>query len=205
MQFRNDDHATEDDLERYAMGRLAEPDLAAFEEHLLICPQCQDRLSHEDAIRQSIQDAEPLLHQKPKTSLGWRLPKLAWAFGLAAMATVAFIGVWPSLRRAGQDPSLNPATVLLQSMRGSETTAASAPAGKSIALVFDLTELPAFAAYKIEVVDAQGHQVMRSEARPKNNKVETVLTSGLAVGSYYVRLYSPVLGLLREYALSVTG
>ena len=144
MQFTDDHHATEEDLERYTMGRLAEPDLAEFEEHLLMCPQCQDRLAHEDAIRQGIQDAAPLLQRKPKTSPGWTLPRLAWAFGFAALAIVALAGAWPSLRRAVQGPSLNPATVLLQSMRGTENTAATAPPGKSIALVFDITDLSPF-------------------------------------------------------------
>ena len=35
-------------LESYALGRLAEPGCAPLEEHLLLCPACQERLSRTD-------------------------------------------------------------------------------------------------------------------------------------------------------------
>ena len=38
------DHATEDDLERYAMRTLPAPESDRLEEHLLICSACRDRL-----------------------------------------------------------------------------------------------------------------------------------------------------------------
>jgi hypothetical protein len=37
-------HVPGDTLERYVMNRLPESELEPAEEHLLICPQCQDRL-----------------------------------------------------------------------------------------------------------------------------------------------------------------
>lgn len=42
-------HITDDDLELYAMDRLAEPDAAPFEEHLLVCEECRARLAGWDA------------------------------------------------------------------------------------------------------------------------------------------------------------
>jgi anti-sigma factor RsiW len=39
---------TEDHLETYALGRLSEEELQALEEHLLICPACQDLLAKVD-------------------------------------------------------------------------------------------------------------------------------------------------------------
>ena len=38
------EHASEDDLENYAMRTLPESACAAPEEHLLVCELCQDRL-----------------------------------------------------------------------------------------------------------------------------------------------------------------
>lgn len=35
-------HLDEDDLERYALNQISEPELARVEEHLLLCVECQD-------------------------------------------------------------------------------------------------------------------------------------------------------------------
>ena len=37
-------HISDDDLERYALQSLPEAELAALEEHLLICSECRGRL-----------------------------------------------------------------------------------------------------------------------------------------------------------------
>ena len=43
------DHISDDDLERYATQTFSESASAAtLEEHLLICPECQDRLQKID-------------------------------------------------------------------------------------------------------------------------------------------------------------
>lgn len=47
-------HPSHDIIELYALGRLAEALVPSFEEHLLICAQCQDVLQSEDTFSQSI-------------------------------------------------------------------------------------------------------------------------------------------------------
>lgn len=42
------DHFSESVWETYAMGRLSEEDSKPLEEHLLICPACQDLLAAAD-------------------------------------------------------------------------------------------------------------------------------------------------------------
>jgi anti-sigma factor RsiW len=37
-------HLTEDDIEKYAMGKMTESEAAPTEEHLLVCQQCRDEL-----------------------------------------------------------------------------------------------------------------------------------------------------------------
>ena len=44
MQFEVGSHLGDGDLEQYSMGRLADIGLARFEEHVLACQSCQDRL-----------------------------------------------------------------------------------------------------------------------------------------------------------------
>ena len=38
------DRINDGDLELYALDRLAEPDAAPVEEHLLVCEECRERL-----------------------------------------------------------------------------------------------------------------------------------------------------------------
>ena len=41
-------HINEDDLEEYALGRLTGVQGTWLEDHLLVCPTCQDRLAEID-------------------------------------------------------------------------------------------------------------------------------------------------------------
>lgn len=49
-------HPPEDVLEQYSLGRLAGGELRGLEEHLLLCPKCQDRLTAVDAYVRAIRD-----------------------------------------------------------------------------------------------------------------------------------------------------
>jgi hypothetical protein len=40
-------HVTGDSLERYAMQTLSESEVGSLEDHLLICPDCRERLQPE--------------------------------------------------------------------------------------------------------------------------------------------------------------
>src|ERR1700683_5193913 len=113
MQFADNRHASDEVLERYSMDCLTGPELAEFEEHLLLCETCQDRLAREDRIRQQVRDAGALL-ARPRAAHRWRLPKLAWALSLVAVGLAVFAGIeWQSLRRS----TAPPAVILLQTTR----------------------------------------------------------------------------------------
>ena len=66
-------HQTEEQLEFYALGRLTETQVAAVEEHLLVCSVCQDKLDEVEAYALAMREAisaEP----KPEPQTDW----LAW-------------------------------------------------------------------------------------------------------------------------------
>jgi len=48
------DHPSSDAIELYSLGRLPEPELQAFEEHLLICSSCQASVTKEDEFHRGI-------------------------------------------------------------------------------------------------------------------------------------------------------
>ena len=47
-------HLPEESLEGYAFGRLPHEELAHFEEHILVCEHCQERLDAEDNFAEAI-------------------------------------------------------------------------------------------------------------------------------------------------------
>ncbi|MGD0359431.1 MAG: T9SS type A sorting domain-containing protein [Bryobacteraceae bacterium] len=197
LEFSDCGHPTDEVLELYSMGRLAEPDLGRFEEHLLVCGTCQDRLAQEDDIRQRIRDGAAVL-QQPRTAVFRRLPRLAWISLAAAVCMIVFAGMgWESLHRRAAPASV----ILLQATRGAESTPLAAPAGKPLIVVLDVTGLQQFPGYKLEIVDAAGHPVFQSSNAPQNNKLQAAVARGLAAGVYFVRVYTPAQELLREFAL----
>ena len=50
-------HIDGDTLERYAMNQLPGAELAPVEEHLLVCPDCQNRLAGIDRFRTDLDSA----------------------------------------------------------------------------------------------------------------------------------------------------
>jgi anti-sigma factor RsiW len=185
MQLGIGPHPEETELEQYSMGTLVEPRLEAFEEHLFACDSCQDRLLEMDAYVNAMRSASPKARQARQSRWAdlFRWPRPAWiaTFALSAVVLVA-ARVWivaPSSRT-------EMASVALHSSRGVEGLATTkAPARRPLSLTVDLTELPAFASYRLEIVERTG------------------TTSGLAAGQYYVRLYAPNSELLREFSLKV--
>jgi len=205
LQFADDRHAADEVMERYSMDRLAGQELAEFEEHLLVCEPCQDRLAREDSIRCRVRDGAAILLPR-RAEVLWQWPKwqrLVWALGLVAAGVLIFAGSqWQSLR-----PFAAPrAVILLRATRGTENpTLAAAPTDRAFILMLDLSGLQPFSEYGIEIVDSAGKSAFQSKARPQNDRLQTILTRGLPAGTYFVRLYSPALELLREYPLIVRG
>jgi len=202
VQSADDRHPTDEVLERYSMNRLVGPELAEFEEHLLVCESCQDRLAQEDSIRQQVRDAGAVLLRHPAVAW-WRLPKVAWAAVSVAVGLLVFAGIeWQAFRSSTPPPVV----VVLQATRGTEgPSPAAARAGQPLTLILDLTDLSQYSLYKLEIVQAAGHPVFEADTTPRNNRLQATLTRGLAAGDYFVRVYTPARELLREYSLTVGG
>lgn len=204
---RHDDnsHADDDLLERYSMGRLAGAELDRFEEHLLLCPQCQDNLAATDAHVQGMRSASAEWQRQHGPAARSRklsdLPLTARVLGLAALGLFLAVGIpW----RLQHRPNGLPALVTLEALRGTENPSkAAAPAGKPLILELDSTDLQPLSSYKLEIVDADGRPAFESSAAAANHKLRAAVPNGLPGGMYYVRLFAPGAELLREYALLV--
>lgn len=200
--FSLKNHPSEDLLEQYALGRLAEAQVAPLEEHLLLCSQCQTALTQADDYVQLMK------HAMSQREAGEGQPKRKqWAFWtwppvwVAAVAAACLMGV-VYLRHAPAGPA---ATVLLNSLRGGQregSAANHAPSGKPLRLGVSVADLPVAESYRLEVVEQSGRQVWTGTARREGGQVGAEVHAGLAKGLYWVRIYSPS-ALLNEFALRV--
>src|SRR5690348_719537 len=78
-------HISEDLLEKYALRKLTEPELATVEEHLLVCPKCQDHLDEVDEYIQVMKLAvaqDPAMRPRQRAwlpfSIVWPFPARVW-------------------------------------------------------------------------------------------------------------------------------
>lgn len=184
-------HPDEDVFEAYAFERLSEENLAEFEEHLLICPQCQDTLEQTEAYIRFMKAATSVYAGKLRVMPDRRRSGLRWNVAAAAILLLTCMTALFSWR----NPAGAPKVVDLQAYRGAggspETTA---PAGRSLDLRIDLREVRPAAGYRVEIVDATGRRVWFGGTPVR-------LAGGLPAGDYWVRLATDTGEPLREFAL----
>ena len=57
MAFNSNRHMDEDEIEKYSMGAVSEEESARFDEHLLICEFCRNRVTASDDYVVAIEGA----------------------------------------------------------------------------------------------------------------------------------------------------
>ena len=193
-------HAGSEALERYAISGLPEEEL---EEHLLVCGACREEFVETETYVEAMRSAARELRNKQRrrgrmVRVAGAAPGLLWAVALAVLLVGIFAG---SQWLTGRATHLPPLAIALEASRGTESTLA--PAGRSLVLSLDLTQLPEYPTYRVEVVSATGQRQAQQELTPAARTLEVPLTAYRKSGAYFVRLYSPQQELLREYALEI--
>jgi hypothetical protein len=194
-------HPDDGELEQYSMGTLPEGAVGDFEEHLLLCEHCRRRLEEADTYTASMRGAAAELRNREL--LAATAPKRSqWAWfrllpALAALAVlVAVLGWWSS----SSDLAGPPFAISLEATRGADD-AAWAPADTWLLVRLDLAGLPDLLSYRLEMVDATGAAVWQGTATARDGKAEAKIPQTKA-GAYFIRVYSPAGGLLREFGLT---
>jgi len=206
-------HVAEEQLEQYAMGSLPQSGEASLEEHILLCPECQDRLEEMDVYVRTMRVAMPRLNSQQSKDLdhspgSWfgliRAPGLVLGAAVA-LSLILLLGFY-TFRQPPKAMKLAPFAVVLETVRGPGGAAQSqAPRGQPLLLKADLAGLPPQGLCELEVVNAKGVPLDRSQAKAIGTRLEVRVDEGLPAGQYWVRLYSPDSATtpLREYALRV--
>ena len=197
-------HLSEEKIEYYSMGKLAESELASVEEHLLLCDSCQENVQKMDNFVRAVREAAKLAKDDQPTAWdrfrGYLTfhPGSVWAGVSAVAAAVVIFAFLPLV-------SSTPQHLALSTVRGSESTAPHAKANTPIDLQLDITELPASPVYTIELVDSRGAIIGNYTNEPKASKLNVAIGEKLPSGQYWIRLYGDSLktDLLREYGLKV--
>jgi hypothetical protein len=193
-------HWTEEQLEQYALGRLAGADLISLEEHLLLCDACQVRLDEIGAFAIGMREALSLQPEvaPAATSKDWfawlRRPVFAMAIAGAA-ALIAIVAV-VSTGRMKVAPT---ATLQLTAIRGEMP--ATSPAHE-----YDLTlaDAPGVGGpFRVEVVSGSGESVWKGPADSESKGAEVRIDEALKQGDYFVRLYAASGQMLHEYGFRI--
>jgi hypothetical protein len=174
-------HIDDDFLDRYASESLRPELLAATEEHLLTCSDCQTRLIAVDEFIGLFRAAATQPDARPQP-LRQRLFHARW-IGAAAVVAAVFSLVFIEFPK----PAIIPATVFMHSLRGPEAVV-PITAGKPVRLIFDLTPAGDIRDYEVQIVNLLGTQVLASPVEFNHGQV-SVLLQKLGAGSYWARIY----------------
>jgi hypothetical protein len=195
-------HPSDEQIERYSMGTLADEELAQFEQHYLICHTCQDRVAESDSYTAAMKAAATANRRAEAASRKSRALFSSHAVAIAAAALVVLVSgaAWKHHSPAAIQ---QPLAVRMETVRGTVGAYAAVPAGRPLLLQLDTAGLPGEAGYRVEVVGADGTRVWQAAAQNRNGTASALMPKPPRAGSYFVRLYGGSPDLLREYGLRV--
>ncbi len=194
-------HPDEAVLESYSMNKLDGEQLDVFEEHLLICAECQDRVTDTDSFVRGMRSA--LVAPVPESSaFGWdwkryfQMPAPVWA--TAAVACAGIVGAFAVYKL---NPDTAPLAIALSATRGGYIP--TAKSGTPLDLDLDTRDLTPGAGNRVQIVNGDGTEVWSGAASSvRNGHVHALVVSRLNPGQYYVRI-ADAAGTHREYALRI--
>ena len=192
---------SDDLLEAYCFGRLDDSQLGVFEEHILACHSCQDRLEETEqfitvmkAATAGLPAVEPQSSWREFISRLFAVPRPVWA-GAIAVAAVLLLMI-PMRRPDSQ-------RVDLTAYRGAEASI-GAKAGTPLELTLDASGL-APAEYRIDLANSRGAVVWTGEATVDSARLTAEVPDQLSAGQYWVRVYAKdqAADPVREYGLKL--
>jgi len=200
-------HVLDEHLEAYVMRQLQEEETDVLEDHLMLCQQCQHRLTETEQRILAMRTAAGKIRQEEKRSSRQSgavarffssliLPRPVWA-AAAAMA-VAMIVITPRL----QQSPVSFDDVNLTVMRGGEA-AFDAEHGRRLRLHLDVRDLEVSADLQVTIVSAEGSLVWSSTRidRPNTDSLVVSIDRSFDAGQHWVRVVRPPDQILREYSL----
>ena len=186
-------------LESYCMNKLDGDPLDVFEDHLLVCAECQNRVTDADSFLRGMRSA--LAAPIPVLSASrwdlrqyFQMPVPVWA--TAAVAAAGIVGVVATHQL---NPRAAPLAVALSANRGGSMP--TAKAGSALDLDLDTRDLAPSPENRIQIVNSDGNEVWSGPASSvQTGHIHAIVKARLTPGQYYVRIADSA-GVHREYAL----
>ena len=203
---------------------MPEADTEALEEHLLVCPECQDSLAdideyillvkhvtarHPSPLHPAFVAIRRATHLGRAVDISGLDVIRSLGFALAAALVLICVAIarssWPTATVVTAE------SVELIALRGGDDASLSpllkplinqAHAGRPLDLNVDMTALPSSDRYRIEIVNSAGQRAWYGEVQGSGNPLAVHIAKGFRRGQYWVRLYSSS-QLLREFGLKV--
>jgi hypothetical protein len=198
-------HPSEETFEQYSLGRLAGPDCEPFENHLLICSECQDHLAVIDAqiadIKHACRVAASSADARRRSGVfAWLFaaPKPMWAAAAAALVLTVSV---PLYREATAPRGETEVTITTS--RGAESVVASAPARTRLKLNIEVQGVAIAGPCRVDLVNSEGRRVWTGQGLASNSSVSASVAERLPAGQYWVRIFNPSGELVRESALQL--
>lgn len=194
-------HLSSAQLEAYARNRPSEPELALWEEHLLICEQCRSLLEQEEAFVSAMRSAARSFVSSPEPAARsrFRWPRLVPAW-IAVMAVVLLAFSF-GLYRWSVRPSGEPYVVDLVATRGGPVDTI-ADAGRPLVLNIQTNGPQDLTPYRVEMVDQNGQLIWQQQVLARGSAVRA-RSAAPRPGVYFVRLYAAPDRLVGEYGIRV--
>jgi anti-sigma factor RsiW len=208
----------EEAIEEYALGKMSVSGAAAFEEHLLICPRCQDRLAELDAFIQALRTVGPRLRAEDRKKKvagarirqwietlrrwGERSPRVPALAGVLLVVVLIAAVPW-GFRRGDSRSPLNPSVVELEAYRGAAGLVASARSDRPLTIRIRAESLPSSSSFLLEIASLTGEREWAQTVGARGGWIEATTPAPLAPGPYFVRVYLPGGALAREFSLRV--
>lgn len=197
-------HGSDDQLERYALGRLPAVEVPLLEEHLLVCVDCREKVDSFDNVAVAMRESLASNHLgadrvKAKGGFGaWiaaalRRPAVAMtlAFALLIAAIASFSHDKPRFARI--------AALQLTATRGEMPS--TVPTSE---LNLTLADGPREGGpFRVELVNAAGGPVWQGLAESSPSGARIDVRAWLVQGDYFLRLYGESGAVAREYGFRV--
>ncbi len=192
-------HMDDAEIERYSRGTVTDTESDRFEEHLLLCESCQERVAECDEVR-GMRAASTFLRQQEQAQKPrfWFLPR--WIPILAAV--VVLLAVAAVVFRSIPGRPATPFAVGLTVTRG-VAGMAKVPALRPLVLSLDVSGLPT-QSFRIDVVNSVGRLQWQGSAAASDS-ITRVAVPGLRPGFYFVRAYTQAGEMLREFGLEAAN
>ncbi len=199
-------HIEEERLEAYVMNYLAEAEIPALEEHLLICETCLDQLEAVEGFARAMEGAAKRIRMEETDAAAipgawdrvraWlHTPAPIWAGALAMAVLITLI------RLQLPQPPGPPVEVELEAVRGPSN--GIAPSGHALHLRLDSRGVPDSSGWQIEIVDQEGSGVWTGAGSWSGIFITASVDKSFRPGTYFVRLLKEGEEPVREFKLVV--